>query len=601
MNKLQQKDAGKETSKFGPTISKKTDLKKDETTKTVAAEKEPAKVETSKLESGKLESGKLESGKPEAGKLVSGNVDQGKFAPSKFEKRKLEEGKVEQVKMEVNKVAQGKEDTSKPDLTKGVKSINGPNKSEPAKLGGKSAETNKIEKNAAEPNKVSSKAPESKPSGNNSIDLNKSAKSVQEPTQTKSEKEATEKTNSIKDTQQTNKFAKSVTESNKSEITQPKSNVSSVEQVKSEDTKSATVVLPGVEDVTAATQVLPGVVTGPSSVVPADTSEIVLHPTMPPSKHLSTSQQGEVGGKTEVEIVTDGKIKPEAKPAIILKTESEDENAAARETTPITDEAVSGISTIQESQSLEGSVDTNSHKENVNVDVSHVDKQETVTGFKDVSSEVKIETIPEVPLETSPTITLDAGSQELSKAAPLGTVNKSTTNHPNTHNPDPIPAVVVNANTTLHVKPEIIPKVSENEENKPTVQSASEIKPDLNSTQPEVKGISSPPTPRVTAQVPVNVQDVVHNGPTVDANLLYERLPEEFFKTIFYFSGMGSVIGSALSEGVHVDERHRCRAIDSELLPSRVKEELRRNEFPLVVCLLPFFILYLNYLTLIYR
>jgi len=73
----------------------------------------------------------------------------------------------------------------------------------------------------------------------------------------------------------------------------------------------------------------------------------------------------------------------------------------------------------------------------------------------------------------------------------------------------------------------------------------------------------------------VSISDVV--------NSTYQPLSDEFFKTIFYFSGMGTVIGSALSEGVHVEERHRGRAVEPERLPAKIKEQKHTDEFPLVV------------------
>jgi len=77
-------------------------------------------------------------------------------------------------------------------------------------------------------------------------------------------------------------------------------------------------------------------------------------------------------------------------------------------------------------------------------------------------------------------------------------------------------------------------------------------------------------------------QEVRHN-PSPDTSSTYEKLPDEFFKTIFYFSGMGSVIGSALEEGVYVDERYRGRAVDAEQLPPRLREQFHKEEFPLVI------------------
>jgi len=57
---------------------------------------------------------------------------------------------------------------------------------------------------------------------------------------------------------------------------------------------------------------------------------------------------------------------------------------------------------------------------------------------------------------------------------------------------------------------------------------------------------------------------------------------EDFFKMKFYFPGMGSVIGSALSEGVHVDERHRDRAVEPDHTATMLREQMHRDEYPLV-------------------
>ena len=116
----------------------------------------------------------------------------------------------------------------------------------------------------------------------------------------------------------------------------------------------------------------------------------------------------------------------------------------------------------------------------------------------------------------------------------------------------------------------------------------------------------SPPTPQ---GLPLR-----EDQPPRDAggDLTYKPLTDEFFKTIFYFSGMGTVIGSALEEGVHVEERHRGRAVDSDHIPHRVREQLHREEFPLVVrltnfciCLyfcmfLVFFVFFLYFLFFLY-
>jgi len=61
-----------------------------------------------------------------------------------------------------------------------------------------------------------------------------------------------------------------------------------------------------------------------------------------------------------------------------------------------------------------------------------------------------------------------------------------------------------------------------------------------------------------------------------------ELTPEDFFRTKFYFTGMGSVIGTALSEGVHVEERHRDRAVEPDHTSAILKDQLYKDEYPLV-------------------
>jgi len=61
-----------------------------------------------------------------------------------------------------------------------------------------------------------------------------------------------------------------------------------------------------------------------------------------------------------------------------------------------------------------------------------------------------------------------------------------------------------------------------------------------------------------------------------------DTTPDDFFKMKFYFPGMASVIGSALSEGVHVDERHRDRAVEPDHTSAMLREQLYKDEYPLV-------------------
>ena len=53
-------------------------------------------------------------------------------------------------------------------------------------------------------------------------------------------------------------------------------------------------------------------------------------------------------------------------------------------------------------------------------------------------------------------------------------------------------------------------------------------------------------------------------GGSTSAALRGKPPGDDFYNTIFYFSGMGSVIGSALSHGVYVSDLNRRNAIDPD-------------------------------------
>lgn len=57
-----------------------------------------------------------------------------------------------------------------------------------------------------------------------------------------------------------------------------------------------------------------------------------------------------------------------------------------------------------------------------------------------------------------------------------------------------------------------------------------------------------------------------------------QQQQEDSYRTIFYFPGMGRVIGSALSEGVYVDEKNRRNAIDPEEAERYIKIGERGKE-----------------------
>jgi len=55
------------------------------------------------------------------------------------------------------------------------------------------------------------------------------------------------------------------------------------------------------------------------------------------------------------------------------------------------------------------------------------------------------------------------------------------------------------------------------------------------------------------------------------AGSAFQSKGDDFYNTIFYFSGMGSVIGSALSQGVYVSEQNRRNAIDPDDVSGKLK------------------------------
>lgn len=81
------------------------------------------------------------------------------------------------------------------------------------------------------------------------------------------------------------------------------------------------------------------------------------------------------------------------------------------------------------------------------------------------------------------------------------------------------------------------------------------------STVPNQSTVTSQPI--VPNQPTVLNQSTVSGQSTVPSQSAAQQ-QEDSYRTIFYFSGMGRVIGSALAEGVYVDEKNRRSAIDPE-------------------------------------
>jgi hypothetical protein len=55
----------------------------------------------------------------------------------------------------------------------------------------------------------------------------------------------------------------------------------------------------------------------------------------------------------------------------------------------------------------------------------------------------------------------------------------------------------------------------------------------------------------------------------------FRPIPESFYNTLFYFSGMGNVIGSALAEGLYVPENQQKRAPSAEVIEEAVQRKRR--------------------------
>ena len=73
------------------------------------------------------------------------------------------------------------------------------------------------------------------------------------------------------------------------------------------------------------------------------------------------------------------------------------------------------------------------------------------------------------------------------------------------------------------------------------------------------------PTPASAANpepVKTSSKDAPNPSPTPSST--FRGKGDDFYNSIFYFSGMGSVIGNALAQGVYVSEQNRRNAIDPD-------------------------------------
>ncbi|KAK2151723.1 hypothetical protein LSH36_353g02023 [Paralvinella palmiformis] len=72
-----------------------------------------------------------------------------------------------------------------------------------------------------------------------------------------------------------------------------------------------------------------------------------------------------------------------------------------------------------------------------------------------------------------------------------------------------------------------------------------------------------------------NVEVVVPKKESVMPKTEFKPLPDEFYNTIFYFSGMGTMVGSALAEGVYVAENTARISLDDEDVQNAKKDKMK--------------------------
>jgi len=62
--------------------------------------------------------------------------------------------------------------------------------------------------------------------------------------------------------------------------------------------------------------------------------------------------------------------------------------------------------------------------------------------------------------------------------------------------------------------------------------------------------------------------------------LQFQGKGDDFYNSIFYFSGMGNVIGNALAQGVYVSEQNRRNAIDPDDVGAKTGMTVARQTPP---------------------
>lgn len=95
---------------------------------------------------------------------------------------------------------------------------------------------------------------------------------------------------------------------------------------------------------------------------------------------------------------------------------------------------------------------------------------------------------------------------------------------------------------------------------------SAEKTPEASST-PKEQTAAAPPKPAAAPAPnpePPKTAKADAPNPSTTAGGTFHGKGDDFYNTIFYFSGMGSVIGSALAHGVYVSDQNRRNAVDPD-------------------------------------
>lgn len=136
-------------------------------------------------------------------------------------------------------------------------------------------------------------------------------------------------------------------------------------------------------------------------------------------------------------------------------------------------------------------------------------------------------------------------------------------------------AVTVSATQPEHVTANVVTSGSA-----PNAEKTSE-----SSSTPKEQSAVAPKPAAATASnpEPTKTPKTDTPNPSTTAGSAFQSKGDDFYNSIFYFSGMGSVIGSALSHGVYVSDQNRRNAVDPDDVGGKGGGGGRQTE-QLVVC-----------------